>query len=62
MTNNELKDNLRKIRDEEKYKAVYAKIDELQGKLVKERKKNFDMKRDLELMTKKAQKADKYQK
>ena len=41
---------------------MYAKIDELQGKLVKERKKNFDMKRDLELMTKKAQKADKYQK
>lgn len=41
---NEFKDTLKKIRYETKKKDDYHKIEELKNKLVKERKKNYDMK------------------
>ena len=57
---NELKDTMKKIKYEDKYINVYQKVDELQEKLVKERKKNYDLRKTMESMQKKIDKNEKY--
>ena len=58
----EFKDTLKNLKYEERYKQACAKAEKLQHKLTLERQNNHNMKREFDLLQKKATKVDKYQK
>jgi hypothetical protein len=57
---NELRDTMKHLKYEDKYKDAHSKLDTLKNKLAKERKKTYEQHKTIELLEKKIEKSDKY--